>query len=119
MTKGNPNIKDYGFKKGQSGNPGGRPKGIAALAREHKDKALEVLVAGMDHIDAKVRITAAKEILDRGYGKPLTMTADVSDSLNELDDDTLDAAINALAALGIGAEEVNTGKAKKGKATKH
>jgi hypothetical protein len=24
----NPNIKDYGFKKGRSGNPGGMPKGL-------------------------------------------------------------------------------------------
>ena len=33
------------FKPGKTGNPGGRPKGIAAKAREHTDKALDVLVA--------------------------------------------------------------------------
>ena len=84
------------FPAGQSGNPGGRPKGIAALAREHKDKALEVLVAGLDNADAKVQIAAAREILDRGYGKPVTMTADVSDRLDDLDDDALISALDAI-----------------------
>lgn len=84
------------FKPGQSGNPGGRPKGIAAKAREHGDKALDVLAAALDDDDPKTRIAAAKEILDRGYGKPLTMTADVTNRLDDLDDDTLGAAIAAL-----------------------
>jgi len=39
------------FRPGQSGNPGGRPKGIAAKAREHTDKAVEVLVAALDEAD--------------------------------------------------------------------
>ena len=31
------------FKPGQTGNPGGRPKGIAALARQHGEAAIDVL----------------------------------------------------------------------------
>jgi hypothetical protein len=55
---------------GQTGNPGGRPKGIAARAREHTDKALETLVAALDDPDRRVAVTAANIILDRGWGKP-------------------------------------------------
>ena len=89
------------FKPGQSGNPGGRPKGIAAKAREHTDKALDVLVSALDDADTRVQIAAAKEILDRGFGKPVTMTADVSKRLDDMDDASLDTAIDALrAAIG-------------------
>ena len=87
------------FIPGVTGNPGGRPKGIAQLAREHKDKALEVLVAGMDDEDARVRIAAAREILDRGYGKSVAMTADVSDKLDDLDDDAIIAALDAVRSV--------------------
>lgn len=87
------------WKPGQSGNPGGRPKGIAALARAHTDKALEVLVEGMDNDDPRVRVTAAKEVLDRGWGKPLTMTADVTKKLDEFTDDDIDAGIAFLRSV--------------------
>ena len=86
------------FKPGQSGNPGGRPKGLGTKAREHGDKCIEVLADALDSADVKTRIAAARELLDRGYGKPLTMTAEVSNQLDELDDDTLDAAIGVLRA---------------------
>lgn len=66
------------------------------MAREHKDKALDVLVSAMDEDDAKVRIAAAREILDRGFGKPVTMSADVTDRLDDLDDDAIDAALSAV-----------------------
>jgi len=99
------------FRPGQSGNPGGRPKGIAAKAREHGDKALDVLVKALDDADARVRLTAAKEIMDRGYGKPITMTADVSNRLADIDDDTLDSAIDALRSTVGASGEAGSGEA--------
>lgn len=109
-----PNAKK--FQPGVSGNPGGRPKGIAAKAREHTDKALEVLANGLADTDPRVRVAAAKEILDRGWGKPLTMTADVTKQLDQFTDEDLDAGIAWLRAAihssaedgdGEGAKSVN------------
>ena len=56
------------FKPGQSGNPGGRPKGIEALAREHTPAALAALVDALR--SPRERVGAAVALLDRGWGKP-------------------------------------------------
>lgn len=63
------------FVKGQSGNPGGRPKAVmpdgrtlSEAARGHSPKALQVLVAALE--DPDTAFAAAKELLDRGFGKP-------------------------------------------------
>lgn len=63
------------FVKGQSGNPGGRPKAVlpdgrtlSQAAREHGVKALQVLVDAL--ADPDTAFAAAKELLDRGFGKP-------------------------------------------------
>ncbi len=63
------------WKPGQSGNPGGRPKGIARRAREllgnDPEQLLTVLLAVAQDEKAKDsdRIAAVREYLDRGWCK--------------------------------------------------
>ncbi len=61
------------FKKGESGNPGGRPKEdaeIKELARQHGSAAIEKLAEHLNGEDAKLAQAAAIALLDRGFGKP-------------------------------------------------
>lgn len=65
--RGNP-----GWKKGQSGNPGGRAKGVRdviAAARTHTAEAIETLVKWMRSDEARASVAAATVMLDRGWGK--------------------------------------------------
>ena len=65
MPKGRP------FKKGESGNPSGRPKAlgeITELARQHSPAAIAALVKALD--DPERAIPAAIALLDRAWGKP-------------------------------------------------
>ena len=68
MSRGRP------FAKGQSGNPGGRPRvegEIRELARQHTMTALRTLIEIAERGENEsARVTAANAILDRGWGKP-------------------------------------------------
>ncbi len=70
------------FQKGQSGNPGGRPKEVAevrALAREHTNEAVQALRSIMrsDDEPASARVAAANSLLDQGWGRaPLAITGE-------------------------------------------
>src|SRR5579864_643235 len=63
------------FSPGQSGNPGGRPRTIAALrelAQAEAENNVRALVAIRDNKRAPVaaRVAAIRELFDRGFGRP-------------------------------------------------
>ncbi len=61
------------FKKGQSGNPGGRPKEVSEvkdLARTHGVDAIERLVELIASDNERTAVAACEAILNRGYGRP-------------------------------------------------
>ena len=77
------------WKIGQSGNPGGRPKGFAGmkdLARQKTEKAIETLEIIMNgkNTPPNARIAAIKELLDRAWGRaPQAMELSASEKENE------------------------------------
>jgi hypothetical protein len=64
-----------GFQKGQVANPGGRPRrhigDLSREARQYAQLALGTLVKICKTGLERNKLTAARELLDRGYGRPV------------------------------------------------
>lgn len=79
MLKGNVSAKGKGFKKGKTGNPGGRPKGFASMIRENTKNGKEIAMFMLKIMrgemvcdrepDVRDSIKAAEWLADRGFGK--------------------------------------------------
>jgi hypothetical protein len=104
-----------GFKPGQSGNPGGRPRAVASLqieARRHMGMALKVLaeIAKRGEKEAS-RVAAATALLDRGFGRPIQsmeMRIDeglLNKRLSEMSAEELIAFEERLRVMGVGEPE--------------
>lgn len=72
------------FPPGVSGNPGGRPKAIVARIREQTNDGAELIdflvrVVRDETEPTRVRIEAAGELLDRGFGRaPIAAAVELS-----------------------------------------
>ena len=69
-------ITNTTWAKGQSGNPGGRPRILEAvrdIARESTTLAIETLrtIAADTNAPHAARVSAATALLDRAWGRPL------------------------------------------------
>ena len=98
------------FKKGQSGNPGGRLKKppelieIETLAREVSPLAIQRLTHWLKSDDPRASVAAANAILDRAYGKarqPSDATVTIKRDVREMTEDELNEIIAAQSARTI------------------
>jgi hypothetical protein len=91
------------FKKGQSGNPGGKPKELKEIQLEARRMSMDALktletVCKSAKSPAAARVAAANAILDRAYGKPpqfISGDADQFRSATEMSDEELLAIVAA------------------------
>ncbi len=68
------------WKKGQSGNPGGRPRmpdDVKEAFRAMTPRAIKVLAGILDDekMDPRVRLRAVEQVLDRAIGRPVDAVA--------------------------------------------
>jgi hypothetical protein len=94
------------WKKGQSGNPSGRPKvdkTIQELARSHGPEAIATLAKIMRDPKSppQARAMASERLLDRGYGKPPQFNTGQTSEFRRAVDMT-DDELAAIVAAGRG-----------------
>ncbi|MCP4185196.1 MAG: hypothetical protein GY761_18110 [Hyphomicrobiales bacterium] len=106
-------MSNRGGKRTQAGRKPGSPNkataAIRALAGEHADKAIDILAELMEGQDtpAAARITAAKELLERGFGRPGSYAAlELDTPLSELQPrEAISAITDAVTGGAISVEE--------------
>ena len=106
-------VRGRPFKKGVSGNPGGRPKDILQLRELAQSKTHEAFQTLLDVMETsqsdRARIAAAIAILERGWGKaPAEIPAPTQeeDNYNSLTDEELVEELFQLMIQSHGVERV-------------
>ena len=98
------------WQKGQSGNPGGRPKAlhkVTELCRAETDANVRTLIDLRDdpEVPPNVRAFCAEKLLDRAWGKaPQTVDMTVND--NRAAEELSTSELQRIAAEGLGEKEV-------------
>ena len=115
-------LRSTSFKKGQSGNPRGRPKrpearnvfaDLRAAARELTEDAIDTLATVMKDpkTPAAARISAAQALLDRGYGKPpQAIELNSEPDLTHLSDEDIETLERILRPPGLAPPPLLTGR---------
>lgn len=90
------------WKKGQSGNPTGRPKSdyrIKELAKQHTEVALKTLaqICAESENDS-ARVAAAEALLNRGWGRPAQPVEHSGELINRHVSELTDAELIDIAA---------------------
>lgn len=99
-TENSTKVPGRPFAKGQSGNPGGRPKGLAKAVRDRLDSAAEstgttgadLLIAFWASVmadkseDTGLRLKASQFLAERGWGKPAQFVPIEDDDPLEMSD---------------------------------
>lgn len=95
------------WKKGQTGNAGGRPKKapelreVEALARAASPEAIRKLTEWMRSDNAKASVSACNAILDRGFGKP-AQAVSIDQTITHDLSNVSDAQLAAILAGAVG-----------------
>lgn len=76
------------WRKGQSGNPGGRPRGLASRVREATRDGEDLVEFMLNVLNGKIkatprdRIESAKWLADRGFGRSVEVSATLTAQLD-------------------------------------
>jgi predicted nucleic acid-binding Zn ribbon protein len=109
---GTPRVRGRPFRPGQSGNPGGRPKGLVETIRASTQDGqelvqfmLQLFRGEMKGARMRDRMEAATWLCDRGFGKPAQAIEALHEQkvavldLRSMTDDQLDALATHLKAM--------------------